>query len=249
MTTVAPPYASLAPAYDATIGWPVFHRTRTIFETLVRRFRLRFRDAVDLGCGTGLFCRYLALRWGVPVTGVDLSPSMLRAAARNCRGLGVRLLQADVSRLRLPFRADLITCNFDTLNHLTRPLDARSLIGRAAAHLRPGGKLFFDFLTPCIGLPPGKPVRRTAPARGLRLTQILCRDPSDGLLSVKVIVERPGAGTTIESHLERLYDLDAVSRWLAWSGLQTVCACDAEPGGLVQPPTNAGRVVVLAVKA
>lgn len=248
MSTWASPYAALAPAYDATIGRPVFERTRVIFEALARRFGLRFRDAVDLGCGTGLFCRYLALRWGVPVIGVDLSKSMLRMAARNCRGLPVRLLRTDISRLRLPGKADLITCNFDTLNHLTRPGDARSAIRGAAAHLRPGGKFFFDFLTPCLPIPQGAPVRRSVSSRRLRLTQILQRLAGDGLLSVKVVLERPGGGTRIESHLERLYEPADVSQWLAACGLRTVCACDAESRTLAEPPTHAGRVVVLAVK-
>lgn len=229
MSTIAPPYAALASAYDATIGRPVFLRTRAIFETLARRFHLRFRDAADLGCGTGLFCRYLALRWRVPVTGVDLSPSMLRIAARNCRGLPVRLLRADVSRLRLPCPADLITCNFDTLNHLTRPSGVRSLIACTAANLRPGGHFFFDFLTPFLGIPAGQPVRRTAFSHHCRLTQWLRWNPRGNLLSVKVILERPGGETTIENHLERLYPPEEVFSWLRSSGLRPLCACNAAP--------------------
>jgi len=246
---LASPYAALAAAYDTTIGRPVFERTRALFETLARRFRLEFDDAVDLGCGTGLFCRYLALRWGVPVTGVDLSPSMLRIAARNCRGLPVRLCQADISRLHLASPADLITCNFDTLNHLTRPQDARAAITRAAAHLRPGGAFFFDFLTPAIGLPPNKPVRRTALSRRCRLTQILRWSAPDNMLSVRIILEQKGAKTRTESHFERLYPPAQVFRWLASSGLRPVCALDAESPSIARPPAAAARIVVLARRA
>jgi SAM-dependent methyltransferase len=244
--STAPPYAALASAYDATIGKPVFQRTRALFETLAGRFRLQFEDAVDLGCGTGLFCRYLALRWGAPVTGVDLSPSMLRIASRNCRGLPVRLCQADISRLHLAGPADLITCNFDTLNHLTRPQDARSAIQRAAEHLRPGGAFFFDFLTPSPGFRPNTPVRRTAVSRQCRLTQILRWSPPGNLLSVKVILEQNGAGTNIEKHFERLYPPAQVFGWLATSGLRPLCALDAEFPSRFRPLTAAARVVVLA---
>jgi SAM-dependent methyltransferase len=245
---LASPYSALASAYDATIGRPVFERTRILFETLARRFRLQFEDAVDLGCGTGLFCRYLALRWGIPVTGVDLSPSMLRIAARNCRGLPVRLCQADISRLHLASPSSLITCNFDTLNHLTRPQDARAAIRRAAEHLRPCGAFFFDFLTPAIGLPPNKPIRRTALSRRCRLTQILHWSTPGNLLSVEVILEQNGAATRVEKHHERLYPPAQVFRWLASSGLRPVCALDAEFPSLSRSITAAARIVVLARK-
>ncbi|MCS7043407.1 MAG: class I SAM-dependent methyltransferase [Bryobacteraceae bacterium] len=249
MSVPAAPYTALAQAYDATIGWPVFLRTRDVFEAMVRRFCLHFRDALDLGCGTGLFCRYLALRWGIPVTGVDLSPAMLSVASRNCEGLPVRLLQADISQFRLPLRTDLVTCNFDTLNHLTRPCGARQMIARAAAHLRPRGKFFFDFLTPCPGFPPGRPVRLDAISRNWRLTQILEWRKPELLLAVKVILQRPGFAPRIESHVERLFQPAVVLEWLAESGLCTVCASDAEFGGSLKPPASAARIFVLAVKA
>jgi SAM-dependent methyltransferase len=249
MSLVAPRYAALASAYDATIGRPVFARTRSLFEKLARRFQLRFRDAIDLGCGTGLFCRYLAARWGVPVAGVDLSPHMLRIAARNCQGLPVRLFRGDIARLRMPFRADLIACNFDTLNHLTRPGDVRSLIARVASHLRPGGKFFFDFLTPCQRFPPGRPLALSARAPGCRLTQMLRWSPASRLLSVKVILQRPGRTALIERHLERLYEAGPIFDCLDSHGLRAICACDAESENLTAPPSNSPRVVVLAAKA
>jgi SAM-dependent methyltransferase len=244
----APRYAALAPAYDASIGRPVFARTRFIFESFARRYGLRFRDALDLGCGTGLFCRYLAVRWRVPAAGVDLSPHMLRIAARNCRGLPVTLLRGDIARLRLPFQTDLVSCNFDTLNHLTRPGDARAAIARAAAHLRPGGAFFFDFLTPCQRFPPHRPLALRAGPPGRRVAQVLRWSPAAGLLSVRVILERPGGPPLSERHLERLYEPAAVLRWLAASGLRTLCARDAAAKNLDAPPAQAARVAVLAIK-
>src|SRR5215471_21820492 len=117
------PYSELAPAYDQTIGWPAFHHARRAFETLARRYGLRFRSAADIGCGTGLFARYLNECWGAPVYAVDRSREMLRQARRNSSGVGVCFLQQDVRCLALPSNVDLITANFDTLNHLNVPQD------------------------------------------------------------------------------------------------------------------------------
>lgn len=242
----APPYASLAPVYDRTIGGPVFERTRAIFEALVKRFGLRFRDAIDLGCGTGLFCRYLARRWKTPVIGVDLSPEMLRAAARNCRGLPVRLIRGDISRLRLPCRSDLITSNFDTLNHLTSPALVRRAIERVADHLRPGGAFFFDFLTPHQRFPPWKKVAIQAPSRECRLTQFLSWNPRDRVLRVKVVIRRRGKPPLVELHRERLYDPGEIGCWLRRAALRPVFACDAEDAAAPSADLRAPRVVVLA---
>jgi SAM-dependent methyltransferase len=242
----AKPYASLAPVYDGTIGGPVFERTRAIFEALVSRFGLRFRDAIDLGCGTGLFCRYLARRWKTPVIGVDLSADMLRAAAKNCRGLPVRLIRCDISRLRLPCRSDLIACNFDTLNHLTSPELARRAIERAADHLRPGGAFFFDFLTPHQRFPPWTEVAIQAPSRECRLTQFLSWNPRRRLLRVKVVIRRRGKPALVERHHERLYEPGEIARWLRRAGLRPVFACDAENAGAPVADLRAPRVVVLA---
>lgn len=242
----AKPYASLAPVYDGTIGGPVFERTRTVFEAFVRRFGLRFRDAIDLGCGTGLFCRYLARRWGTPVIGVDLSPDMLRAAARNCRGLPVRLIRGDISGLRLPYRSDMITCNFDTLNHLTSPEHARAAIERVAVHLRPGGAFFFDFLTPHQRFPPWEEVAIQAPSRECRLTQFLSWNPRDRVLRVKVVIRRRDRPALVEQHRERLYLPSEVGCWLRSAGLRPVYACDAENPKKAGPGLRAPRMVVLA---
>lgn len=45
-------YAALAPHCDAAVGRPFFGALRRAFDTLVARHGLRFRDALDLGCGT-----------------------------------------------------------------------------------------------------------------------------------------------------------------------------------------------------
>src|SRR5262245_16153553 len=98
------PYSELAADYGQTIGWPAFRQTRRAFETLARRYGLRFRSAADLGCGTGLFARYLSERYPAPVWAVDISPEMLRVAESNCFGANVRLLRQDIRCLRLPER-------------------------------------------------------------------------------------------------------------------------------------------------
>ena len=143
------PYSRIAPVYDCTVGLPFFLRLRDAFEKIATLYGIRFGSAADIGCGTGVFACYLNRCWGVPVFGVDRSAEMLRQARRNCRSRGVCFLQQDIRCLALPAQVDLITANFDTLNHLRSAADLRRTVKRIAANLRPGGHFYFDIITPC----------------------------------------------------------------------------------------------------
>ncbi len=98
-------------------------------------------EVLDLGCGTGALVPHLA-GWGVRVrsyTGADLSPEMLRVAARRVgEGFPVRLVAAAAEEL--PFRAG----SFDTVataSSLHFWADPRGALREAARVLRPGGRL------------------------------------------------------------------------------------------------------------
>src|SRR5436190_20478657 len=74
--------------------------------------------ACDLCCGTGALAIRLG-KQGIKTFAVDLSPEMCRIARSKARGAGVsvKVLQSDMRTFRLPQQVDLITCEFDALNH------------------------------------------------------------------------------------------------------------------------------------
>jgi SAM-dependent methyltransferase len=144
-----PPYSQLAAAYDRLVGNVLSPIVRQSFERALREFGVTFRSAADIGCGTGAFLAYL-LRYQVPLWGVDISPDMLRIAARRLPSRRVRLLRQDIRRLALPRPVELIACNGDTLNYLLTPQELTLTLGRCSANLTPGGHLVGDLL---IGVP------------------------------------------------------------------------------------------------
>ena len=101
----------------------------------------------ELGCGTGSLTLLLAQR-GYAVTAVDLSPDMLALAEQKCRGLGVRFLCQDMSRLALPGEADAVVSCLDSVNYVTRPAALRRTFARVYRALAPGGLFLFDVKTP-----------------------------------------------------------------------------------------------------
>lgn len=99
----------------------------------------------DLCCGTGSLAVEFA-RLGMRTYAIDASPAMCRIARRKARAASVRLrvIQADMRSFSLPEPVDLITCEYDALNHVPRRRDLPRVLACAAASLRPGGHFYFD---------------------------------------------------------------------------------------------------------
>jgi SAM-dependent methyltransferase len=99
----------------------------------------------DLCCGTGTSAIRFASR-GIATFAVDLSPDMCRLTRAKARlaGLPVHVLRADMRDFRLPQAVDLITCEFDALNHLPSKRDLHRVLRSVARALRPGGHFAFD---------------------------------------------------------------------------------------------------------
>jgi SAM-dependent methyltransferase len=211
------PYSQFAAMYDRTLGIPAFLRTRRAFEALVRRYGIRFRSAADLGCGTGLSACYVSRCWSGPVFAVDISPAMLREAARNCGNVDVCLLRQD--SLRLPHPVELVTANFDTLNHFVAESDLQLAFRRIADNLRPGGHLFFDLVTPCQSLGGSRTYVRRLHAASRQVLQRIHWSPRRRILSIIAVLHSPRSQlSTLEVHRERAYSLREVGRWLLDAG-------------------------------
>lgn len=138
------PYRWLAEYYDE-----LFEPARFPIDAARRRVLGRIMPSVtsacDLACGTGTTALKMARR-GIEVFAVDISPTMChltRAKARRS-SLPVRVLRADMREFRLPHPVDLVTCEFDALNHLPQKRDLTRVAMTVARALKPGGYFFFD---------------------------------------------------------------------------------------------------------
>ncbi|MBL1103336.1 class I SAM-dependent methyltransferase [Streptomyces sp. 5-8] len=92
---------------------------------------------LDVACGTGIVTRRLAVaRPGLRVTGVDLTPAMVRMASARLPGAIVR---ADSRRLPFPDRSFDAVTSIWLLHLLADPEDVRAVVAECARVLRPGG--------------------------------------------------------------------------------------------------------------
>jgi SAM-dependent methyltransferase len=242
------PYSQLASAYDRALGVASFVRTKRAFEHLVRRYDVRFRSAADIGCGTGLFGCYLRQCWGVPVFAVDTSRAMLRIAARRCREPGIRFLNQDVRCLDLPRPVDLVTANFDTVNHLLTPEDLGRAFRRIAANLCVGGHFIFDVIPRYCGRQARFAFVRRLNATGRALFQHIRWDPRRGLLAIRIVHCWPRPRPpTIEMHVERAYPPAQVGRLLIDAGFVIRGVHDA--CSLRVSAARPDRLIIVARKA
>ena len=143
-TSVIRPYRWLAQYYDE-----IFSSSRFPIDAararVLGRILPQVETACDIACGTGTTALALA-RKGIKMYAVDLSPLMCRLVREKAGRayLPVRVFGADMRHFRLPESVDLVTCEYDALNHVPRRADLRLVAKAVLRALRPGGHFFFD---------------------------------------------------------------------------------------------------------
>ena len=138
-------YGPFAYAYDRALGERYFRAIRRLLDDALRRHAPAVPTHLDVACGTGLALRYFAER-GFQSTGADFSMPMLAVA----RERSPRLIDADARAL--PFRGTfgLITCLYDSLNHMMTSDDLERTFREIAALMSPESLFFFDMNHPRV---------------------------------------------------------------------------------------------------
>jgi SAM-dependent methyltransferase len=184
---------------------------------------------LELGAGTGRATLFLA-RVAARVFACDLSPELIAIARERLGGFpNVRLFVADMRRLCLAARFDLVVAVDDPFAHLLLDGERDRALRAAAAHLAPGGRLVLDAAW-------FSPHRRELASRPEGLVTERFRGGGAGQLRVREEV-RCDAGRICQSRIEyrregeppvaasfrsRLWSLAEVGRRCHAAGLEVV---------------------------
>lgn len=134
-------YDIFARFYDDVQGDRADHAA--YIRQLIQRHHPNARTILELACGTGSVLRQLHPEY--QVTGVDQSKTMLAVAANKVpEG---RLVVADMTKVNLGERFNVVLCVYDSINHLTRFRQWQLLFERVRDHLDEGGIFIFDINT------------------------------------------------------------------------------------------------------
>ena len=142
-----PTYGRFARYYDIIYHELVNYEGDVDFlEAVFRRYRVKPRTILDLGCGTGNHDIPLARR-GYRVTGLDQSAAMLSVARKKATAsrVRVRFVQADMLSFRVAKKFEAVLCMFGALGYILHPRDVVRVFRRVRAHLGPGGLFIFEF--------------------------------------------------------------------------------------------------------
>jgi SAM-dependent methyltransferase len=93
---------------------------------------------LDVGAGTGRVTLDLASR-GVAVVALDVDAALLQALEHRAAGRSVETIVADARQFRLRCACSLVLVPMQTLQLLGGPGGRAAFLGRALAHLKPGG--------------------------------------------------------------------------------------------------------------
>lgn len=142
-------YDAIAEVYDLSGQSRFSLKMLSYLLELLALRRSKPQRVADLACGTGAAAVALAKR-KFKVSGVDGSAAMLARARQRaaCWKVDVDWRQQLLTELDLPQAYELATCLYDSLNHLTEPLDFRKALFGVRRLLVPGGLFFFDMNTP-----------------------------------------------------------------------------------------------------
>lgn len=204
------------------------------------------RTWLDLCCGTGSLLKFVCDAEFTAV-GVDRSPYQLKYAKKNVPQ--AKFILADIRKLSIPDKFDVITCMFDSLNYLTNPKDLKKVFRAVHRHLNKNrnGLFIFDMNT-FEGLQDTW-CRTSTIREPNRITIIETSFDSKKALGKCLITGFIQQGRVYhrfeEAHLERGYRAREIDTLLAQSGFEFK---KFDGNNFTRPKARSGRLLYLCHK-
>jgi len=244
------------PWYETAFGehYPALyaHRDRGEAEAAIGlvagRVPLYGRRVLDVGCGEGRHLAALAAR-GVEAWGVDLSPVLVRRAARHVGIDGRRALLVRGDMRFLPFldaTFDVVLSMFTSFGYFVEAGEDGRALAEMARVLRPGGTSVLDYLDEAS-------VRATLVPRSsrqvgeLKVSEIRRIDPSRRCIVKEVTVTRAGRPEAAYEERVALYTEEDLTRLLRSAGLRPVERFGGYDGRAFLPGSSS-RLILFAEK-
>src|SRR5579859_7145092 len=246
------PYSALADVYQAAGLADYSAALAPRLLNLAFEMEWTGRSLLDLACGTGELACWFSEQ-GFRVTGVDISPLMLRPATARAQegGLSADFVAADMRAYRPDSHVELVTCLGGSLNYVPKLSDLEAVFRLAHAALGKDKLFVFDVFT-IQGLANYQDTERVAFDNGSDIL-ILEQDAFNYetlLLTRRYTIlrygDRSGWQRAEEVHTLRGYPLQAIVSTLVKAGLKVVRTMTRD-FALMESHQEADAVIIVAI--
>ena len=248
-------YTSFAAVYDMFMDNIPYEEWAAYLISLLKEHGIDDGLVLDLGCGTGSLTEILA-REGYDMTGIDISPDMLQIAMekRAESGHDILYLLQDMREFELYGTVRAIVSICDSMNYLFEPGDLVQTLRLVNNYLDPGGIFIFDFNTEykyreVLG---DQTIAESREDCSFIWDNYYYEEERINEYELNLFIREDAESETEgdlyrrfrETHFQRAYTLEEITRIVEESGLQFVTAYEAftkEP-----PSKNSERIYVIA---
>ena len=145
-------YNSISEVFDQIMGFDFLEAINDFWigDLLHHLEKYENPRVLDLCCGTGLFLEHLGGKTELTGYGIDLSIGQIDEAKKRriAKSSSANFQHGDICVTSYPKNIDLVTINFDSLNHLHDVNDWKNIFDKAFSCLNSGGIFAFDVNTP-----------------------------------------------------------------------------------------------------
>lgn len=215
-------YRELAEYYDLIYSFKDYRKEAVRIKALVLKYKKsEGKDLLDVACGTAHHLEYL--KDDFSCMGVDVSNEILEIAMKNVEG--VVFEQANMTKLNVGKRFDVITCLFSSIGYVKTYTNLRKTIRSFAKHLKTGGVLLIEPWFTKSTFIEGSPHMHMYDGRDIKIAR-LCVSKIKGNFSVQdmhyLIAER-GKDVThcVDRHELGLFEIDETQAIMKKAGFQT----------------------------
>ena len=221
-------YVEFAFAYEQALGRRFFASLRPLIDSVLNRYPTIAKTHLDLACGTGLAMQHLQKR-GFRSYGIDASVPMLALARKR----GRRLAAGDLRKLPLASEFGLVTCLYDSLNHMLEREDLVAAFSNCRPLLHADSIFLFDMNHPAVypriwGM--DEPFVSAARDHRLMIETRFSTETATGTAEISGWARISAAQVPIaEIHRQRAWTLEEIRSALKSAGLSVIEEIDFDP--------------------
>ena len=191
------------------------------------RFGIRVKNVLEIACGTGNLSLLLQKKHGYNITGMDLSPDMLKVAAGKFikNRMPLRFFAADMTLIPLKSKFDAVLCMYDSMNYLKNTVDFKKAVEEVSKVTENQGLFIFDVCTLKNSMEFFSNKSMSEDLGYIKYERKCLFNNSKRIQENIFIIEQNGK-RFIENHLQRIYTLDEITDIISDSQFNTIGVFD-----------------------